>query len=175
MSEPAPSPAAEPAAPAAAPAAVATSDLVSIGGLTPEAAREQIASLIHDKDFGKLLMARDPDAMSRWSQLHKAGHPAPQAVASADDVNAQAAARNAEVWDLNIAHLKTRLPLSATQENEIRSGVVDEQSYRWAQEEKARVIKDRAFYKRLMDGEQAANTQWGLLTALLSLRPVKRV
>jgi hypothetical protein len=52
--------------------------------------------------------------------------------------------------------------------------VVDEKSHQWAREEKDRLIKDRSFYRRLLDGDREANRQWGLLTSLLALRPVKR-
>ena len=51
---------------------------------------------------------------------------------------------------------------------------MDERVHRAAIEEKDRLIKDRAFYRRLLDGDREANRQWGLLTSLLALRPVKR-
>ena len=63
--------------------------------------------------------------------------------------------------------------LTEVQELEIRAGVVDERVHRAAVEEKDRLIKDRAFYRRLLS-DREANRQWGLLTSLLALRPVKR-
>ena len=52
--------------------------------------------------------------------------------------------------------------------------MVDEKSHQWARQKKDRLIKDRSFYRRLLDGDREANRQWGLLTSLLALRPVKR-
>ena len=52
-------------------------------------------------------------------------------------------------------------------------GVVDERVHRAAVEEKDRLIKYRAFYRRLLDGDREANRQWASLTSLLALRPVK--
>ncbi len=96
------------------------------------------------------------------------------AITSQADVDTQAANRNAELWNAHVADLRSRFPLTEAQELEIRAGVVDERVHRAAVEEKDRLIKDRAFYRRLLDGDREANRQWGLLTSLLALRPVKR-
>ncbi|MFZ0373019.1 MAG: hypothetical protein WAL39_06860 [Xanthobacteraceae bacterium] len=78
------------------------------------------------------------------------------------------------MWNAHIADLKSRFPLTEQQEAEIRSGVVDEKSYQWAREEKDRLVRSKEFYRKLMDGDRAANRDWGLITSILSLRPVKK-
>jgi hypothetical protein len=143
------------------------------------AAREEIKAKIGDKEFYKSLISERErgvagPASQLWDRLHKAGHPSPTGVTSQADVNVQANARNAEMWDGYIAALKQRSALTAEQEAEIRSGVVHESAYAWAREEKDRLIKDRGWYRRLLDGDRQANRDWTLVTSILSLRPVKR-
>jgi hypothetical protein len=72
-------------------------------------------------------------------------YPAPVQVASVEDVKSQEAQRNAEQWNGYIAAVRAQFPLTAEQEQEIRSGVVDERVRQWAEEEKQRMIKDRGF------------------------------
>jgi hypothetical protein len=143
------------------------------------AARATIEQRKGDKDFYKAMVAERErgvmgPASQEWAALHKTGYPSPPAIQSQADIDQQATGRNAEMWNSYIADLKTRFPLTEQQEAEIRSGIVDEKSHKWAQEEKARLIKDRAFYRRYLDGDRAAIKDWGLLTSLLALRPVKR-
>ena len=57
---------------------------------------------------------------------------------------------------------------------EIKSGVVNETAYAWAREEKDRLIKDRSFRTKLLDGDRQANRDWTLVTSILSLRPVRK-
>ncbi len=113
-------------------------------------------------------------ASQQWAGLHKTGYPSAPAIASQADIDGQAAARHVEWMNMHIADLKTRCPLTEQQELEIRSGIVDEASHRWAREEKERLIKDKSFYRRLLDGDRTANKEWNLLISLLALRPVKR-
>ena len=143
------------------------------------AARATIEQRKGDKDFYKALVAERErgiagPANQEWATLHKTGYPSAPAITSQADVDSQVASRNAELWNAHIADLKSRFPLTEQQEAEIRSGVVDEKSHKWAREEKDRLIKDRGFYRRLLDGDRAAIRDWGLLTSLLALRPVKR-
>jgi hypothetical protein len=143
------------------------------------AARAKIEERKGDKEFYKLLVAERSrgvtgPASQEWAGLHAAGYPSPAAIESQADVDGQGRARNAEQWDSYIGNLKTRFPLTAEQEAEIRGGVVDVGVRQWTIEQKDRLVKDLAFYKRLMDGERAANDEWGRVTAILSLRPVKR-
>jgi hypothetical protein len=105
------------------------------------AARVTIEQRKGDKDFYKAMVAERERGVSgpaseEWAGLHKIGYPAPIATASQADIDSQAAARHAEFMNLHIADLKTRCPLTDQQEAEIRSGVVDEVSHRWAQEER---------------------------------------
>jgi hypothetical protein len=143
------------------------------------AARATIEERKGDKEFYKLLVAERSrgvtgPASQEWAALHAAGWPSPPAIQSQADVDSQSVARNADLWDRHIADLKTRFPLSAEQEAEIRAGIVSLNVRQWAIEQKDRMVKDRAFYKRLMDGDREANGEWGRVTAILSLRPVKR-
>jgi hypothetical protein len=143
------------------------------------AARATIEERKGDKDFYKLLVAERErgvtgPACQEWAALHKAGYPSPAAITSQADVDNQAAGRNAQLWDEHIANLKTRFDLTAEQEKEIRGGVVDERAYKWAVDEKSRLIKDKGFYRKLLDGDRAANRDWGLITSILSLRPVRQ-
>jgi hypothetical protein len=99
---------------------------------------------------------------------------APVQVASVDDVNAQAAARSEEIWNGYIGALKQRFPLTSEQEAEIRSGVISAEAHAFAREEKDRLLKDRSFGRKVLDGDPEANKKWGLITSMLSLRPVRR-
>jgi hypothetical protein len=142
------------------------------------AAREEIKSRIGDRDFYKALIAERErgnygPASQAWAELHKRGYPAATAITSAEDVAKQQDGRAAEQWNSYISALKQRFPLSPNQEAELREGVINEDLHRWASEEKARVTRDKAFYRRLLDGDRGAAQQWGLLTSMLSLRPVK--
>ena len=123
------------------------------------AARAEINSLKSDKEFYSALKAERErgvtgPASQRWSGLHARGWPTAPAITSQADVDTQASSRNAEMWDAHIAALRTRFALTEQQEAEIRSGVVDEKSHAWAREEKDRLIKDRGFYRRLLDGDR---------------------
>ncbi len=53
--------------------------------------------------------------------------------------------------------LKQQFSLTAEQEAEIRGGVISATAHDWAGEEKERLIKDKGFYRRLLDGDRAAN------------------
>lgn len=175
-------PGALPPAPAPAPKYQPVGFPVAPAGFdAPEAAasRAEIKEKIGDKDFYAAMKAERErgdygPASQAWAELHKRGWPSAPAVLSQADVDGQAASRNAELWNAHIADLKTRFALTEQQEVEIRSGVVDEKSHQWAREEKDRLVKDRAFYRRLLDGDREANKAWGLVTSLLALRPVKR-
>jgi hypothetical protein len=113
-------------------------------------------------------------ASQAWADLHAKGYPSSSSIASQADVDSQATARNEQQWNSYIGALKQHFPLSPEQETEIRGGVVNEGVHAWAQDEKARLIKDKGFYRRLLDGDRAAKREWGLVTAILSLRPVPR-
>ena len=147
----------------------------------PEAvqARAMIKEKIEDKEFYKSMIAERErgefgPACQLWGELHRKGHPSGPAIASQADVDDQASNRNNEMMNAHIANLKTKFSMTPEQEAEIRGGVVDERAYRWAQEEKQLLIKDKVFYRRLLDGDRAANRDWGLITSILSLRPVRR-
>jgi hypothetical protein len=139
----------------------------------PEAALAQIETLKADKDFYNKLKQQDPAAHAQWHGLHKAAYPIPPAVGSMDDVNNQAAQRNAEQMNTFIASMRARWPMTPEMEQEIRGGVIREEFHKQAQEEKDRLIKDREFRRKLLDGDRAANEHWGRTIAALSLRPVR--
>jgi hypothetical protein len=166
-------PAAVPATPSPSPGQAAASDILGNGMRAMEMARAEIETLKGDKDFYKLLQAKDPAATQRWSNLHKAGYPAPVSVATPEDVGAQAAARNEEQWNSYLAACKALFPLTPEQEAEIRNGVIRADLHQQAREQKDRLVKDKEFYKRLMAGDGEANKRWGLLLCALSLRPVQ--
>src|ERR1700686_2236722 len=97
---------APPSPPVAAPAVSAPPAALPIGmPVAPpafdapeaQAARDTIRARIDEKDFRTKLLAQDPAARAEWDRLHKSGYPAVPQVASAEDVNNQAAARNAEL------------------------------------------------------------------------------
>ena len=78
-----------------------------------------------------------------------------------------------ELWNAHLADLRSRFPLTEAQESRSAPAWSMAGSPRRSRG-KDRLIKDRAFYRRLLDGDREANRQWGLLTSLLALRPVKR-
>jgi hypothetical protein len=49
---------------------------------------------------------------------------------------------------------------------------VSPQEYERATQEKARLMKDREFTKRLLDGGRAENTRWALVNIILGSRVV---
>lgn len=147
--------------------------LAPVETMTPEQAQAEISSLKNNTDFYKKLIAKDPEANARWTGLHKQGFPAPQQVASIEDVNVQANARREEAVNDFIAGFKAQWNVTIEQEAEIRNGVIREDIYKFAQEEKARLIADRVFRAKLLEGSRPEREQWGRVTAALSLRPVK--
>jgi hypothetical protein len=168
-----------PAAPVAAPQPPSGMPATPAAFNSPEAvaARAQIATHIQDVKFRERLMSSDQEvksvALGEWTKLHKTGYPVPEGIASQDDVNAQAAARNAEQWNSHIGWVRERMSLTAEQEAEIRGGVVPEAARRWAEEQKNLLVKDKGFYRRLLDGDRAAKKDWTIVTEMLALRPVK--
>jgi hypothetical protein len=167
-----PAPAAEPLWPARG-AAMPAEPAIPIEKMTVDQARETIQKKIHDADFGSKLLAGDAAARAEWEGLHKRGFPTPTQVSSTEDVNNQQAARNAEGWNQYIGWMRQQWKLTPEQEAEIRGGVIREQDHNWAKEEKARLIKDRGFYEKLMNGDRGARESWGRVNAMLALRPVK--
>jgi hypothetical protein len=165
---------------AAGPASSAT-PAPAAGGLPPlpasaQAARETIAARISDKEFGKRLLSNDQDvkqaARAEWDALHKTAYPAPLQITSINDVNDQAAGRAAEHWNSYIGSLKQKFPLTAEQEAEIRGGQVIAAVFEWAKDQKAQMLADREFRTKVLQGNRAANKEGGLITQILSLRPV---
>jgi len=147
--------------------------VIPIEKMTVDQAREAIRGKIHDKDFGAKLLSGDAAARQEWTGLHQRGFPRPEQVTSTDDVNNQQAARNAEGWNQYVGWMRQQWKLTPEQEAEIRGGVIREQDYVWAKEEKARLIRDRGFYEKLMNGDRGAREAWGKVNAMLALRPVK--
>jgi hypothetical protein len=140
------------------------------------AARAEVATLKADKEFFKTLQAegeRGGPAHQKWAELHAKGWPAPIAPVSQDDVNAQAAARNERQWSTYIAGLGTQWQITPEQEAELRAGVIREDLHKQALQQRDLLTKDKAFYKRLLDGDVAAKEKWARVTAACSLRPVK--
>jgi hypothetical protein len=86
----------------------------------------------------------------------------------------QEAQRNAEQWNVYMAGVHQQFTPTPEQEAEIYSGMIDERVHAWAKEEKDRLIKDRGFYRRLMEHDRAAKKDWGLVNQILSCRPVRR-
>jgi len=146
---------------------------IPIEKMSADQARETIQKKIHDADFGKKLLAGDAAARAEWEGLHKRGFPAPEQIASTDDVNNQAAARNAEGWNQYVGWLRTQWRLTEDQEKEVRGGLIRQEYFDWARDEKARLIRDRGFYEKLMNGDRGAREAWGRVNAMLALRSVK--
>jgi hypothetical protein len=142
---------------------------------SPEAlaARETIETRKADREFGKKLLAKDPAATAEWVGLHKAGYPAPQQVASAEDVNAQEAARSAEQWNKFFGWMRQSFNLTPEMEAELQGGVIRADLHQLAKEEKDRMIADRDWRKRYFDGDRKAREEWSRITLALSLKPVK--
>lgn len=55
----------------------------------------------------------------------------------------------------------------------MRTGVIREDLHRLALEQRDLMVKDKAFYRRLLDGDMAAKEKWGRIIAAVGLRPVK--
>jgi hypothetical protein len=170
---------AAPAAPAAAPVYRPEGFPVTPAAFhAPEAvaARAEIETLKADKQFYETLQAekdRGGPAHQKWAELHARGFPAPTAVASQDDVNAQANARNEQQWNTFFSGLRQQWSITPEQEAEMRAGVIREDLHKLALEQRALMIKDKAFYRRLLDGDMAAKEKWSRTIAAISLRPVK--
>jgi hypothetical protein len=143
------------------------------------AARSEIKAKIGDKEFYQALKAErergaSGPASTEWAALHRTGWPAAPEVRSQADVDAQANARLEDQWNSYFAALQARFSLTEQNRAELRAGVIREDLRRFALDEKDRLIKDKSFRTRLLDGERAANQQWGMITSMLSLRPVKQ-
>ena len=146
----------------------------------PEAAsaRAEINAKKSDPEFYKTLKAEKERGVSgpasqAWDALHKTGYPAPTGIASQGDVDAQASARAEKEWGTFFAGLRTMWPITPEQESEMRGGVIREDLHRLALEQRDLMVKDKAFYRRLLDGDQIAKERWGRIIAAVGLRPVK--
>jgi hypothetical protein len=157
------------------PAVPAWQPALPIGYDAPEAvsARAEIKDRIADKEFGAKLLRKDEAATKEWDALHKAGYPAPQQITSADDVQAQAAARNEKEWSTFIAALGTQWQITPEQISELRNGVVREDIRNIALQRRDAMVKDKAWYRRLLDGDRQAKEEWSKVVADIGLRPVK--
>jgi hypothetical protein len=141
------------------------------------AARAEIAEKIQDKGFYQMLIAEKERGVSgpaskAWAELHARGWPSPTAPSSVDDAAKQADARTAEQWNSHIAVLKQSFPLQPNQEAEIREGIISTDIQQAAREQKDRLVRDKAFYRRLLDGDISARAEWTKLGIILSMRPV---
>jgi hypothetical protein len=174
---PAPTTPAAPAAPATLPAGfpVAPSAFDA-----PEAvaARAEIKAKIGDSEFYKTLKAEKESGVSgpaskAWAELHAKGWPMAPGVSSQADVNAQADARVEGQWHTVFQGLNAQWSVSPEQEAEMRAGVVREDIRNFALQQRDLMIKDKAFYRRLLDGDMAAKEKWGRVVAVIGLRPVK--
>jgi hypothetical protein len=139
---------------------------------TREAALAEIETLKSDKVWYQQLRAGSVEAKERWNALQKVAF-APPVITSPEDVAAQEAGRREDAMNSYVAGLKTQWSVTPENEKEIRAGVIREQERNWALEEKARLIKDRAFYRKLLDGDREAKDRWGRVVAMISLKPVK--
>ena len=166
----------ESAAPAAAATVPAGAPAVNIHLMNPEEARAAIRERIADKAFGARLRSSDAAvvaaAKSEWSGLHARGFPAP-APLTAEDVGVQAAARSEQAWSDYFSTISREMPLTDEQMAAVRKGEVDEKIFKEAQNEKGRLIRDKAWYRRLQDGDADARARWARVTLILGLRPVK--
>ncbi|MFZ1969189.1 MAG: hypothetical protein WCB33_00900 [Bradyrhizobium sp.] len=141
-------------------------------------ARAEINAKKSDPEFYKTLKAEKERGVSgpasqAWDALHKTGYPAPTGAASQSDVDAQASARVEKEWGTFFAGLRTMRPITPEQEIEMRTGVIREDLHRLALEQRDLMVKDKAFYRRLLDGDMAAKEKWGRIIAAVGLRPVK--
>lgn len=166
------------ATPAGAEPAASTpgaSDL-NTGAMSAVEAQAIISDRIKDKAFGERLLSSDAEiaakARREWDALHKAGYPTPEPV-SAEAIGVQAAARNEEQWSTFLTAVRREFAIGDAEIAELRGGVIREEFHRKAVEEKDRLIRDKAFYQRLKDGDTKAREQWARLTLVLGLRPVK--
>jgi hypothetical protein len=159
------------AAPDAAPA-VAPASVPAVDTLTPDAARAEIETLKGDKSFYDRLMAKDPDASARWAGLHKQGFPSAPPV-TPEQMTTQDAARLEQSWSEYFAWIGQRQPLTPEQQAEMRNGKVNADLHAWAAQEKDRLVKDKAFYRKFLDGDRSANRDWQIVTNILSLKPEK--
>jgi hypothetical protein len=55
----------------------------------------------------------------------------------------------------------------------MRGGVIREDLHKLALEQRDLLVKDKAFYRRLLDGDMAAKEKWSRTIAAIALRPVK--
>jgi hypothetical protein len=146
----------------------------------PEAvrARAEIETLKADKTFYKSLLAEKERGVSgpanqKWADLHQKGWPLPTGIASQNDANAEALARNEKEWSTFISALGTQWQITPEQEAELRAGVVREDIRNLALQQRDLMVKDKAFYRRLLDGDMAAKEKWQRVIAVIGLRPVK--
>jgi hypothetical protein len=162
------------AATTAAPA-VPMSDVTStptFDGPAAVAARAEIETLKADKDFYNKLMQKDPGAHQRWSDLHKAGWPAAQQIASAEDVQSQADARGQEQWNKHDIWQKQTFGLDDTQLAGIRRGECTHEQRDWALRTKDALLKDKAWLLLHKHGDANVVNLWGRVTNMLRLRVI---
>lgn len=162
------------------PAAPAWQPALPIGYDAPEAtsARAEIETLKADKNFYKFLIEEKERGVSgpanqRWSDLHRRGWPAPTAVTSQDDINAQGSARNEKEWSSFIAALGTQWQITPDQISELRLGVIREDLRNLALQQRDLMVRDKTFYRKLLDVNIEAKEKWQRVITAIGLRPIK--
>jgi hypothetical protein len=168
------------AAAAKSPPALAWQPTAPPGYDAPEAvsARAEIETLKADKTFYKSLLEEKEKGITgpanqKWADLHKRGWPLPTGIASESDANAEASARNEKEWSTFIAALGTQWQITPEQIAELRSGVIREDLHKLALQQRDLMVRDKIFYRKLLDGDMAAKEKWQRVIAAISLRPVK--
>jgi hypothetical protein len=106
--------------------------------------------------------------------LHRKGWSSPTAITSQADAENQAASRGAEQMNSYVNFIRQSVDLTPAQEAEVRNNVTNPESYDWAVRQKEQCIKDRGFYRRLLDGGMAERAHWARVNAILAMRVVRR-
>lgn len=141
------------------------------------AARAEIETLKGDKEFYAAMKAERErgltgPASQKWAALHKSGFPSPTNIASQNDADAQASARTEQEWNSFFAGLRAMWSVTPEQEAEMRAGVIREDIRNLALQQRDLMVKDKTFYRRLLDGDMAAKEKWSRVIAAIALRPV---
>jgi hypothetical protein len=170
-----------PAAPPAAPAWRPEGMPVTPAAFNEPAAinaRAEIKAKIGDRTFYETLKAERERGLSgpaskAWSDLHSIGWPMAPGVSFQDNVNAQASARNEKDWSTFVAALGTQWQITPEQIAELRAGVVREDIRNIALQRRDAMVSDKAFRRRLFDGDRLAKEEWSKVVAVIGLRAVK--
>jgi len=130
---------------------------------TPELASERLAALRADPEFKARIDAKDPAAFAENTRLWRIANgmpPEPQPPATPEEIRQQMTERDLAIDDMRLATLEKHVPMNDRERFEHRRGLATRQQVEDAKRRQERMLADRAFGARVLNGDRDAVDEW---------------